>query len=549
MKSGDLLDAAAAEALEFGWLREQIAPAGAYGRRVFGALRAFVPGDEARAAQAAERIVRAAATLEPERIDALARRLRATPDVTPAIARAAAGDVLDDPDFLELLRLCDAVRETDALLAVFPDALRCGGPALDALAVALEPGRRGGHGFYLDDAFDRALAQAREADARAQAAFETARGRLYERVARALGREAITDEQFIVMRADLPNGLPPGVRIVREAPTYLVCEIELDEDALAALERREAAREALAHVEETVRARLSAIVRDGAADLERTCSALGGADVFLAQVRFAQRYGCTAPEIVEDACVAFDGGRFLPLEERLRDAGRTYVPISLDLHGTAVVTGPNMGGKSACLRTCGMIALCAAFGLPVPARRARVGLFDTIAWLGIGTAAGGDDEGLLSSFAREVIHLRAALQRPTRRPLLLLDEFARTTGPSEGKALLVAVLAEVRRRGACALAATHLDGVAEAAGAAHFVVRGLREVPRGINAGDLRGALEALARAMDYSVLPAAGTDAATSDALALAELLGLDGSVVAAARAALYAERRAAEKAAPPVE
>ena len=145
-----------------------------------------------------------------------------------------------------------------------------------------------------------------------------------------------------------------------------------------------------------------------------------------------------------------------------------------------------MGGKSVALRTCGFVAVCAAFGLPVPAARARLGLFDRIAWLGIGREE--PMGGLLSSFAREVLALKELLTSDAVRLLVLADEFARTTNPREGKALVVALLERLRARGACGLAATHLEGVAEAAGARHFAVRGLREIPGRPGARSRRGA-------------------------------------------------------------
>ena len=152
-----------------------------------------------------------------------------------------------------------------------------------------------------------------------------------------------------------------------------------------------------------------------------------------------------------------------------------------------------MGGKSVALRTCGFVALCAALGVPVPAKRARVGLFGEIAWLG----AGNDDAesgGLLSSYAREVVRLRDVMERNHAPMLALLDEFARTTTPREGRAIVVAVIASLSDRSALAFAATHLSGVAEGASVRHFAVRGLRGIPERPATDDLQAALETLSR-------------------------------------------------------
>ena len=195
-----------------------------------------------------------------------------------------------------------------------------------------------------------------------------------------------------------------------------------------------------------------------------------------------------------------------------------------------------MGGKSACLRTCGFIALCVAFGLPVPAQRAHSALFAEIAWLGVGS----DDErdgSLLSSFAREVVRLRDMLERKATPRLVLLDEFARTTTPREGRALLVAVIERLREMRACALAATHLGGVAAAAGTRHYAVRGLRGIPQALATDNLAQVLESLASSMDYTLEEVSGERQRGADAIALASLLGIDSRVIDAAHRAMESE------------
>jgi DNA mismatch repair ATPase MutS len=117
---------------------------------------------------------------------------------------------------------------------------------------------------------------------------------------------------------------------------------------------------------------------------------------------------------------------------------------------------------------------------------------------------------------------------------VLVDEFARTTTPQEGRALLIALVARLRERDATALIATHLAGIAQASGATHYAIRGLRGVPARPAGGDLSAALAALAGAMDYTLAEVTADSPPQADALALARLLGLDEALVAAAYAAL---------------
>jgi DNA mismatch repair ATPase MutS len=532
MKRLDLLDAATAELLGFDWLANAVAPVSAYGARRFAELAPFRPGEEAAAESTARRIVEIAQRLHPDRVAAARSHLEALPDIVGIVARASMGETLEDPDFLELGRFCETVEHIDASLAGCALVQRLASEATRAVSEALLPGRNEAAGFYLSDAFDADMAAARAAYAEAQAEVTAARGREHERVARELGREEIAGDEFIVMRSELQGGLPQGVRVVRAAATYLLCELEYGESSRSALERREAAFERIAVAEERVRLALSTIVRERAKGLADAAGAVGELDVTTGAVRFAQTHQCTAPVVTREPALSFERARFLPLEAELTVAGRRYVPIDLDLHGAAVLTGPNMGGKSLALRTCGFFALCAAFGLPVPAARAQSALFDQIAWLGTGLQERAG--GLLSSFAREVTALGEILSRSAPRLLILVDEFARTTTPHEGKALVVALTQRLRQRNACALVATHLQGVAVAAGVAHFAVRGLKGIDMPPAASDRKSALDALAAAMDYTIAEVSGDEAPHADAIALAELLGLDSEFVKAAYRAL---------------
>jgi DNA mismatch repair protein MutS2 len=527
-----LLDDASAQALAFDWLVDAIAPVSVYGERVFDELRPYRPGEERPAQERADRIAAIAANLDGGRLHGARETLRNLPDASGAIARAALGETLVDVGFFELQRFCDAIEHVDALLSGIRGVAPITNAAVRALSQALEAGRTTGGGFYLAGGFDTELERARRRLTQAEGELDAARARELERIARQLGRNDIGVDEFVVMRSDLRGSLPPGVRVLREASTYLLCTLEYDEPTLAALRDRARAADGVAVAEENVRARLSAKVREHAAQLEEAARELGELDVHLAAARFAQCHECSPAAISPEPVLSFVRARFLPLAVELTAAGRAFTPLDLELHDVAVLTGPNMGGKSVCLQTCGFIAICAAFGLPVPAGFARVGLFGEIAWLGIG----GEDElgGLLSTFAKEVLRLREIFGRGVPPLLLLVDEFARTTNPHEGKALLVALLDSLRKRGALGMLATHLGGVAREGRARHFAVRGLLGIPRPPATSDLGKALATLAASMDYAIAEVTGDEAPRADAIALTALLGMDGAFVDAAYRAL---------------
>lgn len=522
-------NAETAHAIGADWLLAEIAPSGAFGRLARARERPFLCGDESAASASLENVMFVARSVSPEAVAGVRAAICAAPDICEAIARARGGGTLDDVDFFEISRFTDALDE----LAYATSGAAFAGWRVAAVAAvrdALAVGRTRERTFYLADAFATALQSARGDAARAQAVYDAAYGRTVARIARALGRETLGSETFTLMRDAAPTPLPPGVRVVREAPTYLLCDVELDAAAHDALVARDAAFETVGVAEEAVRVDLSRAVARSAPELEIACERLGTLESFLARASFAQRHSCVVPEIVHESRVTIDAMRFLPLVGALARAGRTYQAPSFDVVGVAVVTGPNMGGKTAALRALGFASACLALGVPVPARAASLPLLDSIVWLGVGAAQG--EESLLSAFGREVVDLRGFLEARPSRALVLLDEFARTTSPREGRALLVAVLETLRACGHVALAATHLAGIARAARVQHFAL-GARAHP--LAAGerlDLDAALAEIARTTDYRLVAVRVEDAIeTAEALDLAGALGLDPTLLARAR------------------
>ena len=521
-------DAATAAAIGADWLLAAIAPASAFGRAARTRERPFVRGDETAARTAIARVAWVARSVPAPTIAELRSKIAAAPNLFDTFGRARGGATLDDADFFELGRLGDALADvarlsTSEALGETSLAFDCG------LRVALAPGRTPARTFYLDDSFSDELLAARGELGRAQRAFDGARGRTLARIAATLGRETV-GEPLVLMRDALPNPLPLGLRIVREAPSYVLCEIELDDISRAALEARDLALEVLAEAEEKVRRFLSREVARAASSLERACESLGALDLLLARASFAQSHACVAPHIVENAEVSFDDVRFLPLVEALAVAGRAYRPLSFDLAGMGLVTGSNMGGKTAALRALGFAVACVTFGVPVPARAATLPLVDEISWLGLGALPA--EDSLLSAFGREIVDLQAFLERAAPRPLVLLDEFARTTSPREGRALLLALLETLASRDAFGFAATHFDEVAAQARVPHFMlgVRDLPQLPK--ERLELDVALAHIAALTDYRLTRASVGDVARpGDALALAGALGLDPALLASAR------------------
>jgi hypothetical protein len=511
-----IVDEVTAERIGLQRLRAWLAPVGAFGRAHDAARPPYQAADAEAARDEIAAVVALSGALDRDGVGRIRSALRAVPEPGPIVSRARAGDPLSDVDFYELGRFADALTALGRAWDAAGGASAGRPPQPGGLRTILAPGRDGSGSFYLADAFDPALAPARATFAAAEAELAQRRAAIAVDVRAITGVDAGGDD-IVVLRDVYDGPAPEGTRIVRETPTYRVLGI------VAFSAARDRALADLADAEEAARRALAEHIGAQAVELRAMTDALGALDRLLARVAFTQRWGGCVPQIAEDR-VQFADATFAPLAEALTARGHRYTPLSLDLHGAAVLTGPNMGGKSAALATTGFLCACVALGVPPPARSAALPPLDRITWIGGEVAA--DRTRLLSSYAGEVVRARDALAAASPRALILADEFARTTGPREGRALLVAFVDALRGCRALALIATHFDNVPAAADVGHLRIAGLRGSLPAAASDDLDAALDAINAAMDYRVVD--GTDGAdASDALALAALLGMDARVV----------------------
>jgi DNA mismatch repair protein MutS2 len=180
-------------------------------------------------------------------------------------------------------------------------------------------------------------------------------------------------------------------------------------------------------------------------------------DSVFARGRFARDFDACVPDFAESPDLRLDGARHPVLEDKLRRENRTIVPMSLALGGEErmlVISGPNTGGKTVALKSTGLAALSAQAGIPVPARKAVLPLFDRV------LVDIGDEQSIaadLSTFSAHMLNLKAMLEEATPQSLVLVDEMGTGTAPEEGAALAVALLEEFRKKNCIVLATTHHD--------------------------------------------------------------------------------------------
>ena len=204
--------------------------------------------------------------------------------------------------------------------------------------------------------------------------------------------------------------------------------------------------------------------------LQSATATIAELDSVFARARFARDFDAAVPEFSSADELRLEDARHPVLEDKLKRENRTIVPMSLSLGGeerVLVISGPNTGGKTVALKTVGMAALAAQAGIPVPAQRAVLPIFDRV------LVDIGDEQSIaadLSTFSAHMLNLKSMLDRATPQSLALVDEMGTGTAPEEGAALAVALLDEFRSRGSMVLATTHHDRLKTYAATAPGVV-------------------------------------------------------------------------------
>ncbi|MEJ0049708.1 MAG: DNA mismatch repair protein MutS [Methylovirgula sp.] len=206
--------------------------------------------------------------------------------------------------------------------------------------------------------------------------------------------------------------------------------------------------------------KLSAQILDAEPVLKAVAEALATLDVAAALADLAELRGWTRPEIDTSLNFVIEAGRHPVVEAALAREGKPFVANDCNLSGSgsapgviAVITGPNMAGKSTYLRQNALIAALAQMGSFVPAKHCKIGIVDRL-FSRVGAA---DDLARgRSTFMVEMVETAAILNQATERSLVILDEIGRGTATFDGLAIAWAVMEQLHGKNKSrALFATH----------------------------------------------------------------------------------------------
>lgn len=202
-------------------------------------------------------------------------------------------------------------------------------------------------------------------------------------------------------------------------------------------------------------------IRDTVADnlerIQNTAKAIAALDVLTSLANVASDHRYVRPNVNQGSIISIKESRHPVVEKVLSDSSFVPNDVYLDSKGirAAIITGPNMAGKSTYMRQVALIVLLAQIGSFVPATSADIGIVDSIF-----TRVGASDDlaSGQSTFMVEMSEVANIIKNATSRSLLILDEIGRGTSTFDGMSIARAVLeycADRKKLGAKTLFATH----------------------------------------------------------------------------------------------
>ena len=443
-------------------------------------------------------------------------------DVSAALTRADHGGMLNTRELLDIAGLLTASRRVSEY-----DRDRQGeATVLDHYFSALHTNK------YLEDRIRGAIldeetiadtASPELADIRRKMRVAATKGRqILQRIisspsyAKVLQEALITqrDGRFVVpVKAECKGSLPGLVHDISSSGATLFVEpmgVVQANNELKELQAREE-RE----IERILR-QLSADCGDQMENILYDYDILVHLDVIFARAQLSYQMSAVRPEMRRRGGIVLRRAR-----HPLLDPAKA-VPISVELgqqFDTLVITGPNTGGKTVTLKTLGLLCLMAQCGLHIPADDGSVvRVFDRV------LADVGDEQSIeqsLSTFSAHMANIVQILQQADEQSLLLFDELGAGTDPVEGAALAIAVIQEVRSRGALTAATTHYAELKTFA----MTTAGVENASCEFDVQTLRPTYRLLIG------IPG------KSNAFAISRRLGLDEHVIEAARAQMDSE------------
>lgn len=201
---------------------------------------------------------------------------------------------------------------------------------------------------------------------------------------------------------------------------------------------------------EKILANLSSILQPISSNIYLSFKTIGVLDCIFAKAKYARAIDGICPTLNQNKLINLISARHPLIDET------KVVPIDISIGNTytsLLITGPNTGGKTATLKTTGLLVAMACSGIPIPAKEnSSIYVFDNI------FADIGDEQSIqdsLSTFSSHIVNIIEIINSATSNSLILVDELGSGTDPIEGSSLAISILEYFHKLGALTIATTH----------------------------------------------------------------------------------------------
>ena len=525
----------------FSYVWDEIGPHTPYGAKLKKAFKPYMPGEEdALRGHLTDMSLLADQVCGTEKtVSAMLNELCELKEISLSVANSPS-QVLSIPELFNIKSFLVHSRKIRSLLketiGKIPKRylLRDTDPLLDAM----DPTGEYMDTFFVYDAFSEKLAAYRAESREIERQVRRAKKTVKEQLQREHGFSMTPKFELSVPRANkellqLAESLP---ELERTSEDYMNILFEIKaNDEVFALEARQSELNGLIEDEELeVCRQLSREIAKHAEELNANCDAVGRMDLDLAKCLYAKAHDCHAPVVCEAHKIVIEDGRNLQVEDALKQQGRSYIPVSIELSdGVTAITGANMGGKTISLKMVAQCCLMAQYALYLPVKHAEIGLSNYIHVLI------GDSQNVqrgLSSFGSEMEELKEMLDNAQDRSLIMIDEIASGTNPAEGFALTKSFMKYFSKKPYITIITTHFDHAASGGEVRNLQVKGLSGADFGKLARELfvanrRQRIEILGKYMDYRLTPVDTVGEVPRDALNIAKILGIYDEIIDEAR------------------
>lgn len=381
-------------------------------------------------------------------------------DVVPLVNKANKGLVLEEEEFFNLkswLLLLEEIKHISDNVGIGKLKEFKLEKMNDCLSL-ISPGNQG-PSFYLVDSLSEKLARLRMESHNIKTQLFNHLANLKKQIEKKLDVKFNVEDKIKVSKFDveLVNLLREQEDLFYYGESYSHIEFKLKQDSFVIdlKHRSDFINSKMEKEEYLVREMLSNKLTPFIPKILENCKRIGRLDWTLIKAYYAKETQGLPPEINEIDLISIKNGRNPILENVLLKKNKVMTPLNIEiLEGVAVITGPNMGGKSVALKTIGLLIALAQHGLLVPCAymtfRPRKFLF----------YSQNDGQSIydgLSTFGWEIRDIKKALAYRNKKGLYLIDELARGTNPLEGGALALSIANYLNGSNSISVMTTHFE--------------------------------------------------------------------------------------------